>query len=274
MRVSGLSVLIAGSVVALEAFAVAQTNPPPQDYQQQPPPGYQQPPPGYQQPPPGYQQQPPPGYQQPPPGYPPPGYQQPPPQAYGYPQQPGYGAPPPAGKHGLLALPYIGLESHQGNSGSDLGTGFVIGGLLGGRVNPMFSINGELRLDVLNPKNVPSGADITVIEVDLAFSPLFHVPFPNGEFVIGPKLGIFAGAASASYGGQDAGSTSTSGLMGGVNSGVFFDISPKVALGGMLSFTVRDPGESCATPPGGSESCVSGDYPSEKVLSFHAGAMF
>src|SRR5437773_1892137 len=88
MRVFGLSVLIAVSVVAVEAFAVAQTNPPPQDYQQ-PPPGYQQqPPPGYQQqPPPGYQQQPPPGYQQqPPPGY----QQQPPPQTYGYPSQPGY----------------------------------------------------------------------------------------------------------------------------------------------------------------------------------------
>src|SRR5215468_9494380 len=122
MRVFGLSVLIAVSVVAIEAFAVAQTSPPPTDYQQ-PPPGYQ-PPPG-QQPPPGYQQQP------------------PPPQAYGYNQPPpAYAPPPPPGKHGFLALPYLGLESHQGNSGQDLGTGFILGTLLGGRLNPQFSING------------------------------------------------------------------------------------------------------------------------------------
>src|SRR5215471_7726615 len=127
MRVFGLSVLIAVSVVALEAFAVAQTNPPPQDYQQ---------------PPPGYQQQPPPGYQQPPPGY-----QQPPPQTYGYPSQPGYAPPPPPGKHGFLALPYIGLQSHQENDSTDLGTGFMLGTLRGGRVNPACSTTGELRTD-------------------------------------------------------------------------------------------------------------------------------
>ena len=117
------------SIVGLQAFAVAQTMPPPveskppaagapgsppapggkppgaqpQPQRQPPPPGYQQPPPGYQQrpqpPPPGYPPAPP-GYQQPPPGYqqPPPGYQQqPPPQPPGYqPPPPGYYQPPPA----------------------------------------------------------------------------------------------------------------------------------------------------------------------------------
>src|SRR5438874_13044698 len=110
MRAFRLSLLIAVSTAALATSAVAQTSPPP-GYQQQPPPGYQQPPPGYQQ-------------------QPPPGYQQPPPQTYGYPQQPGYAPPPPPGKHGFLAIPYLGLESHQGDSGTNLGTGFILGGLL------------------------------------------------------------------------------------------------------------------------------------------------
>jgi hypothetical protein len=274
MRVSGLSVLIAGSVVALEAFAVAQTNPPPQDYQQQPPPGYQQPPPGYQAPPPGYQQQPPPGYQQPPPGY----QQPPPPQAYGYGQQPGYAAPAPAGKHGFLALPYIGIASHEESNSSDLGPGLTIGAILGGRLNPMISLNGELRIDVLNVKtsSLPANTDISgAFELDLAFSPLFHVPFPQGEFVVGPKLGLFLGGETVNYGGAEVETDTVSGLMGGVNAGVFFDVGPKMAIGGMLSFTVRDIGSVCSTPTGGSQSCNdSPGLPSEKVLGFHGGLLF
>jgi hypothetical protein len=272
MRVFGLSVVIAGSVVALEALAVAQTNPPPQDYQQ-PPPGYA-PPPGYQAPPPGYQQQPPPGYQQ----QPPPGYQQPPPpQAYGYGQQPGYAPPPPPGKHGFLALPYIGIASHQEANSSDLGPGFMIGAILGGRLNPMISLNGELRVDALNVKTsqLPSGTDVSAFEVDIAFSPLFHVPFPQGEFVVGPKLGLFVGAQTVSYGGSEVETDSASGLMGGVNAGVFFDVGPKLAIGGLVSFTVRDIGSTCSTPTGGSQTCNdSPGLPSEKVLGFHGGILF
>jgi len=273
MRVSGFSVLIAVSVVALEAFAVAQTNPPPQDYQQ-PPPGYQQqPPPGYQQPPPGYQQ-PPPGYQQQPPG----GYQQPPPQTYGYPQQPGYAPPPPPGKHGFLAIPYLGFEQHEGSTGDNFGVGFIMGGILGGRINPQFSINGELRIDILNPKNT-GGDDVTAVEVDIAFSPLFHVPFQQGEFVVGPKLGAYGFSFSDMVGGVEANKGNASGYAAGFNTGVFFNISPTVALGGMLSFTLRQPTKECSTPYGYAETCGTslpggGDFPSEKVLGFHGGAMF
>ena len=274
MRVFGSSVLLAVSVVALQSFAVAQTTPPPPDYQQ-PPPGYQQqPPPGYQQqPPPGYQQQPPPGYQQqPPPGYQQPGY--PPPQAYGSQPPPGYAAPP-QGKHGFLAIPYIGLESHQGDSGEGLNTGFILGAILGGRINPQLSLNGEIRFDVLNPKgSPPAGTDETALEFDLAFSPLFHAPIGAGEFVIGPKLGAFAAADTLTYGGTEVQTISASGYVVGFNTGVFFDVSPTVALGGMISFSIRDATKVCIKY-GGVEQCDSTtNYNSEKVLGFHAGAMF
>src|SRR5262245_15066346 len=276
MRVFGSSVLLGVSVVALQSLAVAQTSPPPPDYQQ-PPPGYQQPPPGYQQPPPGYQQQPPPGYQQqPPPGYqqpPPAGY--PPPQAYGSSPPPGYAAPPPQGKHGFLALPYIGIESHQGDSGEALNTGFILGALLGGRINPQFSINGELRFDVLNPKgSPPAGTDETALEFDLAFSPLFHAPLGAGEFVIGPKLGAFAAADTPTYGGTEVQPIGASGYVVGFNTGAFFDVSPGVALGGMISFSIRDATKVCLKY-GGVEQCDSTtNYDAEKVLGFHAGALF
>jgi hypothetical protein len=281
MRAFRLSALIAFSTAALEAFAVAQTSPPPAD-PNAPPPGYQAPPPGYQQqPPPGqYQQQPPPGQyqQQPPPGYyqqpPPPGYYQQPPTAY-QPPPGGYAAPPPPpGKHGFLALLYTGFETHTGDTGRGLGPGFIIGGIMGGRINPNFSINGELRFDVLNPNNVSAGSDVTALELDLAVSPLFHVPLGNAEFVVGPKLGIFAAAQNTTYGGVDYGTDSASGYVVGVNSGFFFDVSRAVALGGMLSLSIRDPNRVCFTPAGGSESCIEGNWASEKVIGFHGGVLF
>ena len=175
----------------------------------------------------------------------------------------------------MLAMPFIGVESHQGNTGLGLNPGFVIGGILGGRIGPAFSINGEFRIDVLNPKNTGSGVDETAVEVDFALSPFFHMPFPNGEFLIGPKLGFFGAADQFSYGGVDGDKTTASGLVYGFNSGVFFDVGPRAALGGMLTFAVRDATSVCYTPAGGSESCNStGNYNSEKVLGFQFAALF
>ena len=67
---------------------------------------------------------------------------------------------------------------------------------MGGRVNESFSINGELTIDFLNPKNVPSSSDVTELELDIAISPLFHVQTGNVELVVGPKLGTAGPALS------------------------------------------------------------------------------
>jgi hypothetical protein len=288
--------------------------PPPGYYQQQPPgyqppPGYQQPPPGYQQPPPGYQrpppgsQQPPPGYQQPPPGYqqPPPGYYQQPPPGYQQPAPPAYYQPPPTyyqqppqtyyppgqayqpaparpppRTRGFLALPYIGFNSFAGDTGAQLDPGLIVGALVGGRLSPTFSINGEIRIDTLNFRNLDSNQQWETNEFDLAASPLFHVPFAAGEFVVGPKLGFFSYDATYKTNTRVTGTEQWSGLTAGVNTGLFFAVSRIMSLGGMLSFTIRDPSEKCrtdyvlATP----EACTTGDFTAEKVLGFHAGALF
>ena len=261
--------------------------PPPGYQQQQPPPAYQ-PPPGYQpppsgyQPPPGYQQPPPPGYYQqpPPPGYyqpPPPGYYQPPPPGYypppgsGYPPPP---LPPPPRTHGFLAMPYLGTASHVGANGSDLGPGFMIGALLGGRLNPNFSINGELRVDVLNYKNLAPGDTRSATESDIAFSPLFHVQFPSGELVIGPKFGFFSYDENDSTFGSANATYSASGTTYGVNAGVFVALGRAVSLGGMISYTVRDASQQCTTPANGSKNCTDGNYAAEDVLGLHAAMLF
>jgi len=315
---------IAVSIVGFQAFAVAQTMPPPAESKppaaqqppppgyQQPPPGYQQrpqqpapgyppPPPGYQQPPPGYQQpqQPPPGYQQAPPGYqPPPGYQQPPPGYYqppaayypppGY-YPPGYGyqpAPPmppmpprpPPRTHGFLAMPYLGVATQTGELGARYSSGAIFGALVGGRVNRFLSLNGELRIDALDFRNVPSSQSASGTELDIGFSPLFHGQFATGEFVLGPKLAFFT--HQESYTGFDINNFYTeyhedwTGWSVGLNAGVFFAVSRFMSLGGMVSYTYRMPTEQCMRMEFGSDQCTTGDYPSINVLGFHAAALF
>jgi len=231
-----------------------------------PPPGY--PPPGY--PPPGYPPQPgypPTGYAQPgypPPGYPPPGY---PPPGYGYPpgaypQQP---PPKPAGKSTFLAMIFLGVNSLQGDSGQHYGPGFRLGTILGGRVNDMFSINGELTFDFLNQNDLPPGDTITELEVDIALSPLFHVHTGNLELVVGPKLGFMGDSAQLDVGGTTT-TGSGSGFVYGLNAGLFAPVSRAVSLGGLVSFVGRKFNKICTTDTTGLDTCQTDNLPTDKVL--------
>jgi len=255
-----------------------------------PPPGYPQQQPGY--PPPGYPQQPgypPPGYPQQP-GYPPPGYpQQPgyPPPAY--PQQPGYpppgyayppsyytrpAPPPPGHKHGFLAMVFLGVNSLQGSTGKNEDVGFRLGTIMGGRVNESFSINGELTLDILNPKNVPSGVDVTEVEVDIALSPLFHVQLDNVELVAGPKLGFMGYSEQSSDMGLSS-SVSGNGYVYGLNAGVFASISRSTSIGGLISFAGRKFTQVCQTDDTGAQTCSSDNLPgADKVLGITGAILF
>lgn len=229
------------------------------------------------------------GYPAPPAGYPPPAYAQPgPPQpenqqpgAYppaqpgNYPPaQPGYypsaqpgtaarpgyfrpSSPPaprvPGYARGFLAMPYLGLNVPVGTAGDHYDAGFRVGAILGGIVMPWLSLNGEIALDIMNPKNVPSEYDVSVVFFDVTFSPLAHFGTDAVQFFVGPKLGIFGFGTSASY----AGATSTGSASGGVyglNGGFAIPIG-NMAVGGLLSFTGRHATRSCSTPSGGSETC-------------------
>ena len=149
--------------------------------------------------------------------------------------------------------------------------------LLGGRLNPSFSINGEMRFDVLNFKDTPSTERWEATEFEIGLSPLFHAQFPagNGEFVIGPRL------AFAEYelqrkdlSGFNVGGDRWSGWSAGFNAGVFFALGRVMSLGGMLSFTSRNPTEECPQDINLTEHCVSGDYASENVFAFTGALLF
>ena len=227
-------------------------------------------PPGYGQPP-GYPQQPPPGSPQQQPGYPPPGYTQQP----GYTPQTYMAPPPPAGKHGFLPVIYLGVNSFQDKAGENIGPGLRLGTILGGRITPEISINGELTIDIVNPSNLPAGTDVTVAAVDLALSPLYHVALGNAELVLGPKLGLMVTSASYTDGGQDAGSESDSGYVFGLNAGLFGNVSPTTALGVLVSFEGRKYPMACVTAPGQAEACTSsGLGDNDKVLGVSAAVMF
>jgi hypothetical protein len=272
--------LVAGSALSLliSTAAFAQGAPPPappaDSSQAAPPAGYpQQAQPGYpqqgypQQP--GYPQQ---GYPQQQPGYPPP------PPGY-YPQQPGYApqaysaTPAPQGKHGFLPIIYLGVNSFIGDNNKDLGPGFRLGTILGGRLSEQFSINGELTIDGQNVENVSAPASVTSVEVAITLSPLFHVQQGALEFVLGPKLGFAGGSADIDDGLGDKTSVSASGYAFGANAGLFGAVSSSVSLGGMLSFEGRKFTKSCQTTLG-VETCQEGGIPVDKVLGFAAAVLF
>src|SRR5215831_4852908 len=112
---------------------------------------------------------------------------------YAYPSRPPP-APPP--HSGLLALPYIGVNSFSGSGTSSLDPGLRFGSFLGGFVTPTFSVDGEATMDIMNP-NTP-GIESSEWMAHFTFSPLFHARGPSAEFVIGPKLGLWTLSAHAS----------------------------------------------------------------------------
>jgi hypothetical protein len=273
----------------MSSVALAQAAPPAQyDPNAQP----QQYPP-QQQP---YPQQP--GYPPQQPGYPPP-QQQPYPQQQGYPQQqqpypqqypqqqqpypqqypqqapyPAPPPPPPPGHHGLLLMGYAGFHSFQGTNGEGLGPGLRLGGLLGFYASPVFSLNGELSIDVLNfdSNTTLGGSNVTGVRVDFSLSPLYHIPAaPNFEVVVGPKLGVFDEAISNNDGSTDS---SISGYSVGFNAGGFARVG-NVLLGGLFAFDLGVPTKACGDDGFGNQVCVSvSNYSNEKVISFNAAALF
>ncbi|HVU52961.1 MAG TPA: hypothetical protein VHL80_19900 [Polyangia bacterium] len=264
----------------LSTAALAQGAPPPgapppgapPDPNAAPPAGYPPPPAGYPQAQPGYPQAQP-GYPPPQPGYPPPqpGYV---PQTYAAPP----GPPPAAEKHGFLPILYIGVNSFQGKAGDGVGPGFRLGAILGGRINPQISINGEITIDVLNvsSSNLQAGESVTAAEVDLAFSPLYHLQLgPTGEFVVGPKLGFVGGSSTDTQDGVKQFDGSVSGFVFGLNAGMLFSVSPSTEIGALLSFQGRKYTNQCVTPAGGAQACSSDNLPdADKVLGFSGAITF
>src|SRR5262249_39981198 len=141
---------------------------------------------------------------------------------------------------GFLALPYLGLHSYRNDSASGLDAGLRLGGLLGGGVNPMFSINWGITLGKSKPKNNSSRGDFNQKVDAVTFSPLFHIAATERvDFVAGPKLGFFSIDTTQSAGMGMTAMGTVSGTVAGLNAGVFFAVSGGSALGVLASAELK-----------------------------------
>jgi hypothetical protein len=172
---------------------------------------------------------------------------------------------------GLLVLPYIGINSIHGD-GTDPDTGFRVGSMFGGRVNDLFSANGEVTFDLVNV-DAPAGVDVWEYIVQLAFSPLFHFATPGADFVLGPKAGGWAGFAHISGYGESVDITARGWLVG-FNAGAFFPVNPSTSLGVLLSYVSLQTTQACVDQGGTyGEQCQdsNGDV---NILGLHFAALF
>jgi hypothetical protein len=181
------------------------------------------------------------------------------------------------GHRGLLAIGFVGINAFAGESGKNIGPGFRLGGLLGFFASPMFSLNGELSLDVMNLDSNTFGANTTGVRASLSIAPLVHLPMsPTMEVVLGPKLGVWDEELDYSDTNQ---TVSGSGYLLGLNAGLFTRLGNNTYLGGLFSFENASVNKVCQNLNDGSgDQCVSGSAlgnpPSEKVLAFNLAGMF
>jgi len=203
----------------------------------------------------------------PPAYYPPPGYYYPPPAPLEEVVPTGENAP---FRRGFLVMPYVGSHIPFGDGTKGYKEGVRFGTFLGGHLNSMLSLAGEVTMDLQRPSgNADSYAGVMF---DFAFSPLVHVPMGGLEFVVGPKLGTFVFTESArvlglSYHGDGYGYAygGTVGLLGAVG---------RLAIGGLIGFTGRSLTHACGTI-NGMETCTDSptgtDY---KAISLTAAFLF
>lgn len=139
----------------------------------------------------------------------------------------------------LSALPFVGVYSYQNVDRKSYRPGPRAGGLLGVRLLPWLSLNGEITYDKSWIQSLEGGNPSEAF-VDFALSPLFHWTHGRGELVLGPEIGYFT--SSEAYTSMATGTRvtgSSSGRVLALNAGVFARVNRYVSLGGMLSFEVR-----------------------------------
>jgi len=181
----------------------------------------------------------------------------------------GAGATPATWQEGFMVVPMIGINSFRGDSGQGMGPGLRLGLLAGSRLSELLSLNVGFAFDFVN-LDVPAGASASQYVFDLGFNPLFHFPVQKVEVVAGPLAGLFVSHGSVSEAGTSA-VTWSYGWTVGANAGVLYPVSPKVRLGGLANFYLRNPLNVCVTANGMDTCNSNGD--SVKTLAFSVAAL-
>ena len=170
-------------------------------------------------------------------------------------------------------MPYAGLHSFSGEGTAGVDPGLRLGAILGGRVSEVFSANGEVTIDLMNPDE-PAGGDISEWLAHVTFSPLFHVSTTSAEIVIGPKLGAWtlSGHVSSAYLTADV---EQRGWTIGANAGVFFPLSGgSTSLGMLLSYANLQLTHSCLSISGYGEQCLDDESGDVDIFGLTFAALF
>jgi hypothetical protein len=178
----------------------------------------------------------------------------------------------PRWREGFLALPSIGMNSFQGDAGSNLGPGLRVGVLVGSRMAENWSLNVGADFDIANV-NAPAGSSVSAYFLDIGFNPLIHLPLPKLELVAGPVVGTWA-----EYGHSSAFALSVDswsyGWTIGANAGLLFPVGAHTEVGGLVSFLLREPLKVCDSASSGTDRCFSDNLQSAKTLALALAAMF
>src|SRR5262249_29414080 len=114
----------------------------------------------------------------------------------------------------------------------------------------MFSLNGEMTFDATERHDTGSGFDFSETLVDLTFSPLVHIASGRGDFVFGPKVGMFSSDGTADYGGLTV-KAQSDGTVFGLNAGAFFALGDAGSLGFLFNFELKKADHGCTSALGG-----------------------
>jgi hypothetical protein len=169
-------------------------------------------------------------------------------------------------------LPFLGVHSFVGKQtdGYDRSVGLSTGALLGFRLSPVFSLAGQISFDALNFKDNQNDASGFAFVVALV--PQFHIVAPTFEIIVGPKIGLWFEGIDTTYNYQKS-SDSASGLLVGVNAGMFFPVGRHLWLGGLLTFDVRSFTRICVNTNTVDETCSGSMLPDSLKLWGLAAAM-
>jgi hypothetical protein len=176
-----------------------------------------------------------------------------------------------------MLLPYVGVQSLLGDTGSDFGPGLRFGMMLGAHLTPYISLNGQLLFDSYHQKTgVTVGTEVKNIAVEMTFSPLFHFARSHWSTFLGPKLGVWNGDFDVTVKStQDQVKETYDGLVLGLNAGLFWKASSIVSIGVLGSIDLRVVRQVCISPTSNGESCRSSNLPdAHKVTGLSAAALF
>lgn len=169
--------------------------------------------------------------------------------------------PAPSHAAELELIPMLGIADLENeDNDADYDAGLAVGVSFGGRLASIFSLHGQLHIHPLSTDNDDVSGTLLLIQL----AGLFHlVDNKTLDFMLGPTLGGFSYAATAEAPGDDV-TFSFTGPSVALQAGLYFKISPTMALGPTFQYGQMYPSEACVQV-GSRESCDEIDEDADPI---------